>query len=848
MLFLLLSASAREKKQAADSSIFSKPIQIKEAVHSAKAVRSKQKGDTIVYNAAAYQVIQGADSESLLAKMPGIAVTSSGVEANGKDVTRILIDDQEFFGNDVLTALKNIPADMIRQIEVLNRLSDEAQLTGVDDGNSSTAINIVTKRKKGTGQSAGRVYGSYGISEDDGKPRHNYMAGGNITNFTDKHTLSVIGMSNNISKFNFSTSDIVTGAAGLDQATGKEFRVNPLSGISQVHSLGANYSTKKNNLSYFFNDISNRNNPLSEKLTYTSTPGKMLRTSNESDYNARNSTHKLTGRFTISPGKRHSIIIRPNITFQDLYNHNDLHSRYNYTYTDQPDKFVRSQLNVGDNDRWSVRAGAEATYRYRLSSHKRRSLSLYGRYEYYRYSGLDKSWQYRYHDENPDFNDTDAAFYTYIQDKKRLTEQNTVSTRISYTEPLNRRSQLTGEYSFALSDIKGENLVYRFDNDLGEFEKDPYLKNSAMNRTIFRHNRIGARYNYAYRKISITATARYQHTSFSGDVELPYTSSAERDFHHFLYQVTANIPVNKQNTFRLTAKSKTNNPSNAMMQDVVDMSNTSNIRAGNPDLMPAYMHDIEVRFIHTGRKSGTTFSITGVYTGSPNYFCDSLVINTPDFEVSEGVKLGENNQFVKPINLGGYHKLRVRSTLGFPLDFIRCNFNINATAELKKTPGMINGENVPIDRNWFQMEGRLDSNISSEIDFTLSYNARYSTNEYHGKFGTVENNYLLHRATAKLKWILPLDFTFTGAAQYRQYVSTAGLYNDRMLLCDMFIGKRFLKDRSLEANIGINDLLNQNIRQYFHNVSTSGKTDGTNLALGRYLSVQIIYHIRHASE
>jgi hypothetical protein len=185
-----------------DSSIFSKPLNIEATVKTERIPRSQQKGDTLMFNAAAYRVAENADSERLISKMPGIAVSESGVEANGREVMRILIDGQEFFGNDVLTALRNVPAELVKQIEVINKLSDAAQMTGVDDGEGYAAINIVTKRKKGSGLATGRIYGSYGYS-DNADHRHNYIAGGNMTHFTDKRTLSVIGMSNNISKFNF---------------------------------------------------------------------------------------------------------------------------------------------------------------------------------------------------------------------------------------------------------------------------------------------------------------------------------------------------------------------------------------------------------------------------------------------------------------------------------------------------------------------------------------------------------------------------------------------------------------------------------------------------------------------
>ena len=203
------------------------PIKLDAAVHVEKMTRSTQQGDTLIHNAAAYQVMQGADSEALLSKMAGIVVSDTGIEAGGRDVARILLDGQEFFGNDVLTAVRTIPADLVKQVEVINKLSDDAQMTGVDDGEGYTAINIVTKRRKGNGVLSGRLYGSYGLPEDC--RRHNYIAGGNISRFADKKTVNLIGMSNNISKFNFTTSDILSGVSGLNEGASKDFTVSIVS-------------------------------------------------------------------------------------------------------------------------------------------------------------------------------------------------------------------------------------------------------------------------------------------------------------------------------------------------------------------------------------------------------------------------------------------------------------------------------------------------------------------------------------------------------------------------------------------------------------------------------------------
>lgn len=854
MLLCCLPVTA--SSQRADSSIFAKPINLEASVKSERVPRSEQKGDTLIFNAAAYQVAENADSERLLSKMPGISVTDSGVETGGKEVRRILLDGQEFFGSDVLTALRNVPADMVKQIEVINRLSDEAQLTGVDDGNSYKAINIITKRKKGTGLTTGRLYGSYGISDSDSH-RHNYIAGGNMTRFSDKNTISLIGMSNNINKFNFTSSDIISGVTGLDAGGNKSFNIKALSGMSDVHALGFNYTSNNCNFTYFFNDISNTNHPTSNKVSLTSQEGRDLITHYENHDRAHNMTHKFNGKFTLSPAKNHTFVITPSITFEDLYNNRNNYSLYRYSYADpsMEDSFVRKQRNISNNDRWTIRASTDLTYRYRFSSKRRRTLSAYARYYIYRHSALDSSWEYRWNKPEADTTDFTTTNYQYIQRKDRVSLQQQGTGKITFTEPITKRSLISAEYTFYTINTQEDNLIFPFTD--GAYATEPKTRSSAVSTTNFHHNRLGLRYNYGFKKISITASATYQNTIFDAISRLPAEGTNRKTYHHPIYVLIANLPFNKSNTLRIEAKSRTQNPSNYMIQDIVDRSSSSNVRAGNPDIAPAYLHTADINYINNNKKAGTTFSLSVNYTGSANYFCDSLVINQPGYVVDidengKEIKLGAGDQFVKPINLSGYHKLMVKSSFAMPLDFLRCNFRLGAQASVQRLPGMINGEYVPINRNWFQLSGRLDSNISKKIDFSVSYQARYVMNEYTGKKKVgndyvahkVENNYIFHRLGADLKIVFLKNFTFTGAFVYKKNASTAGLYDENFYLCDLFLGHRFLKSRRLEVSVGVNDLLNNNVRSYWHSVSASGRTDGINLGLGRYFSAQVIWHFR----
>ena len=124
--------------------------------------------------------------------------------------------------------------------------------------------------------------------------------------------------------------------------------------------------------------------------------------------------------------------------------------------------------------------------------------------------------------------------------------------------------------------------------------------------------------------------------------------------------------------------------------------------------------------------------------------------------------------------------------------------------------------------------------------------ARYTSNEYNGKYGLMQNNFYYHRIYGKLKWIFVRDFTLSTAAQYRNMVSLEKLYNDKVLLCDVFIGKKFLPSKSLELSVGINDLFNQNVLHYSHSVNATSTSNGTSIGLGRYFSVQCIWNVRSA--
>ena len=805
-----------------------------EVVISTPALRSTQNGDTLSYHADAYKVVLGANSESLLTKMPGISVSERGVEAHGRTVQKIMIDGEEFFGNDVLSALKNLPADMIEDVEVFNKLSDEAELTGVDDGRGYTAINIRSKpdRRKGT---FGRLYAGYGFSDK-------YIAGGNINNFNSKCRLSVVGLANNISLHNFVTEDIV-GATDEEGKNGhSNFVVKPMPGISSVQSLGTNFNTSWLSGSYFFNRTDNSNVPVSQRENLNS-GNKVQLTDAEKDLTALNYNHRFSAKMKFNVGERHSFIIRPSLNIQDFSDFSEQRSLVRNRFGCDDIRFVHNRLSDNRNERLGINVSNTFNYRYRFHKRGRSlSMSLLGNYYDNETDALNEQYTFR----KPDMPlDPLLASSVSSQQNFRKTRKVMARTGVVYTEPLSRRFRMSWEYAFIYSRDEAAKTVFLRDNETGELSTTADARQSSENRGIYLTHKIGPRFQYAFRKTSITVGGAFQHMNFKGTNILPATGEVYKPYSNLTYEVVANLVINRQNTICIDAKGRTVNPSANLLQDVVSLANLSRVSAGNPNLSPSYLHGFGIRYIHTDARRGSTVAVSLNYNGSGNYIGDSLVADQPDFIVTEGVKLGEGNLFVRPVNIGGYHRLHGKITYGFPVNPLRSNLNIQAQAVINVLPGIINGEYSPVHRNNYLVGASLASNISEDVDFRVSYTGEYVQGEFTTKAGKNNNDYFSHTVSGQLKWAFWKGVTFTGSLSYRQDKGISAPFNDRMLLCNLYLGKRIFRNRLGEISIGINDLFDDNSRRYAHTINSSGTNNIVNQGIERYVAFQLVWHLRN---
>jgi len=165
-------------------------IQLGEAVVIGKAPEVTVRNDTMEYNADSYKTTEGSMLEDLLKKMPGVEVDSEGkITVNGKEIKKVLIDGKEFFSDDPKVASKNLPSKMIDKVQVLDKLSDMAKMTGFDDGEEETVINLTVKPGMKQGW-FGNAFAGYG-SED--RYEGNFM----VNRFINNNQLTLMGGINN---------------------------------------------------------------------------------------------------------------------------------------------------------------------------------------------------------------------------------------------------------------------------------------------------------------------------------------------------------------------------------------------------------------------------------------------------------------------------------------------------------------------------------------------------------------------------------------------------------------------------------------------------------------------------
>lgn len=807
-------------------------------------VVGEQKGDTTSFNANAFKTQTNAQAEDLVRKLPGITFQGGQIQAQGEQVQKILVDGREFFGGDPSIALRNLPADAIDRVEVLDQRSDQSRLTGFDDGSYTKTINIILRSDRKNG-SFGRTYAGYG--NDD-----RYSAGGSVNFFKGDQRISVLGLFNNINQQNFSSQDLAGLTANASAGAGRtggmgmggggfgggqwggggnnNFLVGSSGGIVTTNAMGLNYSDKwgkKVNVtgSYFFNNTANSLRQITNRETVVNQNLRQFYEENLIN-TVKNGNHRANARIEADLNEKNSIVLTPSLSFQD-----------NDTYSDR-DVLTRNSLgdslsalrSISNARTKAINLSNNLTYRYKFDKIGR-TLS----------TEVFTAWSNR--DQESDLVAASREFRrnridTATQETYALNDGLNYRVNLTFTEQLSKNAIGTFGYQIGNNTTIADQKTFQIDDERRAL-LDTALSNEFDNKFITQRLRSG----YAYNKDawSVNVNMDYQNAQLDNEAFFPTPGTFKRGFNNLLPSANLNYRNRKTGfSWRVRYRTSTNEPSVTELQNVVNNQNPLNLRVGNPDLGQSYNHNIFANISKINLEKSRTLFLFVTHSVTSDFIGNSTFLTTRDTLINNEILLRSGGQLSRPINLDGNIRSSFFLTYGAPLKKLKTQFNLNSRVSFNRTPGIINGISNLNDNLTLSQGLTFNSNISQNVDFTISSTGSYNIVNSSLQ-QNLDNNFYQQESNIRLYFSSKNGKYFMGNnVAHSLYSGLSEGFNQNFWLWNLEGGFRFAKNNKAELKAVLFDVLNQN-NSISRTISDVAVTDVFTNVLTRYGMITFTY-------
>ncbi|MEP6552011.1 MAG: TonB-dependent receptor [Ferruginibacter sp.] len=793
-----------------------------------------QKGDTTQFSASQFKVNPDATTEDLIKKMPGITVDKSGtVTAQGETVKKVTVDGKDFFGDDATAALRNLPSEVVDKIQVFDKLSDQAQLTGFDDGNSQKSINIVTKSGIKNGQ-FGRMYAGYGTDD-------RYAAGGNISFFNGTRRLSFVGNFNNINQQNFGSQDLlgVTSSGGGRGGRGgggggtDNFTVGQSNGISKTNALGVNYSDqwgKKVTVagSYFYNNSTNNNQSVDNTETFANP--KNLFSNQKSNSISTNYNHRVNLRIEYKLDSANSIFIIPSLSFQknnsnsysalqNFYGENDsLNTSLNNSQSDRNGYNLRNNIMFRHS---FAKRGRTLSFGFNTTYNKNDGESITDAHYRFFNSGITDSVQNQFYDN--------------------ATNGHTIGGNVSYTEPIGKNGQLQISYSPSVQKNKADQQTYSFDG-IKYSQFDTAFSNKFDNTITTQNAGISYRLGRS-RDEQLMFGANFQTSKLESQRIYPTMTTVSQSFTNILPNAMYRKKLSASSNIRIFYRASTNFPSVTQLQDVVNLTDPLRVSSGNPLLKQSFTQFLAGRYSYINSKTSRSLFANVFLQTAGNYISNATFIAANDTLIQQGITLKRGSQLTKPVNLDGYKSLRTFFTYSMPIKPIKTTVNLNAGFSYSRLPGLSNYI-ATLTNNYVYNTGIvLASNVSEYVDFNLSYSANFNQAKTISRTIST-NNYVNQSIGLQVNLLNKKGWFVQNNVDNQSYSGLSGGLNQNYWLWNAAIGKKFLKKKEAELKLSVFDLLKQN-QSITRTVTGSYIEDTQSQVLQQYFMLTFTYSVRN---
>ena len=577
------------------------------------------KKDTVEYNASSFKTSDNDMLEQLLKKLPGVEVAADGsITANGETIKKITIDGKTFFLDDPQLVSKNIPAKMVEKVKVVEKKSDQAMFTGIDDGEEETIIDLQLRPGMAQGW-FGNIMGGGGHDIPGSGSDMNdwrYQGAAMIGRFTDKSQLSLILNGNNTNNRGFndvagSMMGNMRGGRGMGRGQGGWGGNNGIS-TTWMGGLNGAFTLLDGDMDlsgyYLYNGSDKNVEESTAKTTYMEDGSRLLNTTDGKN-NTFTQGHRFGVRLDHKFSENTSILFEPQFNFgSGRFNEFSRFSTGSMLSeaTDTAKVNDGYSSNIGSNRNWST--SGFLLFRQKLGK-AGRTLSANLRYSFSNndLDGFNQSLTDVYSAGILDPSLGETVNQRFDQNSKSTS----LSGRVVYTEPLtdflfleanyqyswNRNTSYKNTYNSLTDNKKDGLLVY---DPTGETLDDVY-SNNILNES---HNhRAGINLSFQKKKFRAQLGAAVNPTNtFNRTNDKIY----ENQVINWSPQAMVFYDINDNTNFRVFYFGRSAQPSTSQLMPVPDNSDPLNISLGNPYLEPYFNHNIRARFGYTNKKTFTS--------------------------------------------------------------------------------------------------------------------------------------------------------------------------------------------------------------------------------------------------
>lgn len=755
----------------------------------------KIKQDTIAFNAKAFKVKQDDNVEDLIKKLPGVQIGTDGsVTAQGQEITKILVDGKEFFNNDITIALKNLTADAIKSVQIIDEESDDSRTTGIKDGEKTKIINLVLEEGKKSGY-FGKM--GVGIGTND-----RYTSNFDINRFTKNSQLAVFGNLNNINN---------TGATvfSRDGSRGDN------SGYLTTGTAGANYNYefKKDlnfNLDYNFGHSDSDKEETSERTEFTSetsfTSEKDIESENISD------NHNINFSLRDRSVKDAYLEIRGN--FKNDIRESSNNSSTVYFDENKNEDTNSNSLTTSDDERNSGKLNF--SYRKKIND-KGRNIRVRS----------DISFS-----DNDDVNYQNSLIKYNVSDINSYEEFNETTVRkernkglnydlsFRYMEPIVAHHLISFSTSFD-NNISDESLDQS--KTINTITQNPFIYQLDYTKQVL-ENQLG--YVYSNDKIQVYLSGSLE--SMKQKLDINSNENINKKYNQFLPSASLNYEFKKGKNFRLRYNKSTSLASSSQVAPIINDFNPLSISVGNPNLTPEESDNINLRiYSHDFKSTASLFSFIN-YSKTSN----AIVTNR---SIDENYLVSRTFE-----NYGSKTNLRGMIHFGNKIKGLPIRYTVRVSSSLDEYTTIIDAAYNETKTNSNSFGLSLSNDVKNNIDITIgaNYDLDKTTYSLQGR----DRNFFKQNYYSKFDWDITNSINFNTQFDYSLYTDN-NFDSQTVPVWNVALEYAFLKGKRGNLKFQILDLLDKNID--IERISSDNYFEETfKKNLGTYAMVSFTYNFK----